>query len=69
MLQESDSAIPSAYVKVGQCECIGETMISSVVTAQPKLPANFYDLPTRLRLRAVKQVNQLWFVNMSVFSS
>ena len=39
-------------------------MLSSVSSAQPKLPANFFDLPTRVRLRAAKQVNQLWFVYM-----
>lgn len=57
----SDSGVTSTYVKIDQCQCIVENMISSVSSAQPKLPANFFDLPTRVRLRAAKQVNQLCF--------
>jgi hypothetical protein len=64
ILQGSDSGVTSTYVKIDQCRCIVENMISSVSSAQPKLPANFFDLPTRMRLRAAKQVNQLWFVYM-----
>ncbi|KAG0629661.1 hypothetical protein M758_1G120200 [Ceratodon purpureus] len=51
----SDSGVTSTYLKLDQCQCIGENMISSVSSAQPKLPANFFDLPAKLRLRAAKQ--------------
>ncbi|XP_073388674.1 uncharacterized protein [Physcomitrium patens] len=54
-IRELDSVIASSYANTDQCRCIGENTISSVSSVQPRLPANFFDLTTRIRLRAVKQ--------------